>query len=166
MTNVPSFRVPYWTAFAFVTVTLGVGFIGLSIWAGPPVWRVLGVVLGLWFLERFTHRTVYRVELVGPELRARSMLRTWCVSLAEVRAITPGWALPWWRANRNHYVLLHQGGPRLFVWCGKGLAEFLACVAAVEPRLAQADADGVSRTEHSRGRTGFGRLALPEQADR
>ena len=105
--------------------------------------------------SRFEYFTLYRMELDAGRIRGRSTLKSWDFSLSEVEAIVPGWARPWWIADHNRYVVQLAGGGRLFIWSGKGLDDFLQCVAAEEPRLGLEDGFRSNRVERSRGRSGF-----------
>jgi len=80
---------------------------------------------------RFEYLTLYRLDLDAGQLSGRSTLRSWTFSLSEVEAIVPGWVRPWWAADHNRYVVKLANGPRLFIWSGKGLSEFLERVAQV-----------------------------------
>ena len=111
--------------------------------------------------SRFEYLTLYRLELDAGQIRGRSTLKSWAFSLSDVEAIVPGWLRPWWTADHNRYVVEFAGGGRLFIWSGKGLDDFLECVAAEEPRLGQKVEFRQNRVERSRGRSGFEAEAQP-----
>lgn len=126
------------------------------------VQMVLLVTVSAWVVGRFQYLTIFQLELDDAVIRGRSVLKAWTLQLSEVEAIVPGWRTSWWRADHNRYVVKRATGGDLFIWCGKGLTEFLKYVGSVEPRLGPKDEDGASRVERARGRSGF--RAGPEAA--
>ena len=155
MSGIPTYRTPLWWIIAPAFVFVGLLLIVASLWAGTPILTVVGTAFWIWILESFAYRTLFRVDLADRAIRGRSLLRAWVIPISEIEHITPGWTKPWWRSNSNHYVVTRAHGLRLFIWCGKGLAELLSYVGKAEPRLAQRPEDGVSRTERSRSPNGF-----------
>lgn len=176
-----SFRVPYWPAFAATAVFAPLGIVLVALWidflahlmvAGPAlavvvVQLTLLVTLFAVVAGRFEYLTLYRLELDGRQVSGRSTLKSWAFTLSEVEAIVPGWTRPWWIADHNRYVLELAGGGRLFIWSGKGLSQFLDCVAASEPRLRITEEHRPARAERSVGRSGFrpGFLSDVEETD-
>jgi hypothetical protein len=122
---------------------------------------VLAMVVLVGF--RFEYLTLYRLELDLEVVSGRSTLKSWTLPLSEVEAIVPGWDRPWWRADRNRYVVKLADGRRLFIWSGKGLDQFLECIGGAEPRLRLSAHDRANRAERARGKSGFrGRLPSSE----
>ena len=113
------------------------------------------VTASAWVVCRFQCLTLYRLELDGDVIRARSVLKAWNIQLSDIEGITPGWHKPWWTADHNRYVIEREECVDLFIWCGKGLIDFLECVGTVDPRLVPKQEDGTSRVERARGKSGF-----------
>jgi len=113
------------------------------------------IVVGVLGIERFCFRTLYRVRLDGHELQGRALLRNWVVPLSEIDVLLPGWRQSWWKANAHFYIVRRRSGRQLCIWCGKGLLDFLEVLGSVEPGLSLRDDDAPSKTERSRGRSGF-----------
>ena len=169
MSATASFRVPYWPFFAATAALTPLGLVLASLWlddraklttsvdgiAVVVIQLVLLVTVSAWVVGRFQYLTLFRLELDDGVIRGRSVLKAWSFQLSEVEAIVPGWRTLWWRADHNRYVVRRATGGNLFIWCGKGLIEFLRCVGTVEPRLGPKEEDGTSRVERSRGRSGF-----------
>jgi hypothetical protein len=164
-----SFRVPYWPAFAATAALAPLGIVLVALWiddlahlmVGGPALAVvvtqltLIMAVGAIVAARFEYLTLYRLELQASEVSGRSTLKSWTFSLSDIESIVPGWVRPWWSADHNRYVVRLSDGPRLFIWSGKGLNEFLDCVAVVEPRLRLGEAERDNRAERSRGKSGF-----------
>jgi hypothetical protein len=164
-----SFRVPYWPAFATTAALAPLGIVLVALWiddlahlmVGGPALAVvvtqltLIMAVGAIVATRFEYLTLYRLELEASEVSGRSTLRSWTFSLSDIEEIVPGWVRPWWSADHNRYLVKLTDGPRLFIWSGKGLTEFLDCVAAAEPRLRLGEAERDNRAERSRGKSGF-----------
>jgi hypothetical protein len=164
-----SFRVPYWPAFATTAALAPLGIVLVALWiddlahlmVGGPALAVvvtqltLIMAVGAIVATRFEYLTLYRLELEASEVSGRSTLRSWTFSLSDIEEIVPGWVRPWWSADHNRYLVKLTDGPRLFIWSGKGLNEFLDCVAAAEPRLRLGEAERDNRAERSRGKSGF-----------
>ncbi len=108
-----------------------------------------------WIVTRFEYYTLVRVELHGGAIRGRSVLKTWTIQLPEIDALVPAWRTSWWRADHNRYLVRRSDQRDLFIWCGKGLIDFLKCVGELDPRLAPSEHDETSRVERGRGRSGF-----------
>jgi hypothetical protein len=165
----PSFRVPYWPAFAATAALAPTGVVLVALWiddlahlmAGGPALTVVVTQLTLIMAvcaivaARFEYLTLYRLELRASQVIGRSTLKSWTFSLSDIEAIVPGWVRPWWSADHNRYLVKFADGPRLFIWSGKGLSEFLDCVGDAEPRLRLGDDERPNRAERSRGRSGF-----------
>lgn len=150
-----SWRVPYWWVFVGTFDVLFIGFVTLSIWSGAPVAVVVWLVFGAFTFDRFEYRTLYRLELEDDVLVCRSAVKRWRIPLSEVKSVIPGWRQPWWKKNGNVYVLSKNTGRPLYIWCGKGLFDFLTAIGSVEPDLMPRPEDGQSRVERSRGKSGF-----------
>ncbi len=169
-----TFRAPHWPLFALTGALAPLGFISVCVWlddlagmnssSGSMVVEALQLLLLLvgaaWIVARFEYHTLFRVELDGCAIRGRSVIKTWSIQLSEIDAVVPAWRTSWWRADHNRYVVRRSGHRDLFIWCGKGLNDFLKCVGEVDPRLAPSEHDEMSRVENGRGRSGFAR-ALP-----
>ena len=164
-----SFRVPYWPFFATTAALTPLGLVLACLWlderarltttgtgiAVVVVQLLLLVIVSAWVVGRFQYLTLFRLELDDGVINGRSVLKAWCLPLSEVEAIVPGWRTSWLRSDHNRYVVRRATGGDLFIWCGKGLTEFLRCVGSVQPRLAPNEEDGTSRVERARGRSGF-----------
>jgi hypothetical protein len=150
-----SYRVPYWWLFGGTFEVLLVGFIVLSIWIGSWGLLVFWLLFGAFTFDRFEYRTLYRLDLVDDLLVGRSVVRRWTIPTADVTKITPGWRRAWWRRNRNVYFMTRTRGRPLYIWCGKGLFEFLTAIGSVQPELSPRPEDGQSRVERSKGKSGF-----------
>ena len=163
------FRVPHWPFFALTAALVPFGFVSACFWlddmarlmtradaiALVVIQLILLLTAGAWLVYRFQYLTLYRLELDGDAIRGRSVLKVWNIQLSEIEAIIPGWRTSWWRADHNRYVVKRASDGDLFIWCGKGLIDFLKCVGVVDPRLAPNENDGTSRVERARGRSGF-----------
>jgi hypothetical protein len=154
MTQLASYRVPYWAAFAWTLSLLALALLAVALWEND--WASLFLVAFVAFcLESFLHRTLYSLEIDAESIHGRSLLKHWELPLGEIEALVPGWRRPLWRRNSNMYIVKRRRGPRLLIWCGKGLHDFLTVVGTVEPRLQPSIEDDVSRAERSRGHSGF-----------
>jgi hypothetical protein len=164
-----SFKVPYWPAFAATAALAPLGIVLVALWiddlahlmVGGPALAVtvtqltLIMALGAIVAARFEYLTLYHLELRASQVIGRSTLKSWTFSLSDIEAIVPGWVRPWWSADHDRYVVKFADGPRLFIWSGKGLNEFLDCVGAAEPRIRLGQTERPNRAERSRGRSGF-----------
>jgi hypothetical protein len=139
-----------------LTATTGVGT------ALVVVQLVLLVIAGAWVVARFLYLTLYRLELDRAAIRGRSVLKAWNIQLSDIEAVVPGWRTSWWRADHNRYVVKLRNRGDLFIWCGKGLIDFLRCVGDADERLAQSSEDDPNRVERRRGRSGFAGIAIPK----
>ena len=154
MAILASYRVPYWRAFSLVVPLFLIGVIAAAIWAvnwGSVVLLAIAII----GLERFTFRTMYEVNLGAGGLHGRALIKSWNIPLEQIADVIPGWRRSFWRSNPNVYVITRTSGPQLFIWCAKGLHEFLTAIGSLEPRLEPREEDGQSRAERSRGPSGF-----------
>ncbi len=164
-----TFRAPHWPLFALTGVLAPLGFVTVCVWiddvAGmnstsasmvvEVVQLLLLVAAWTWIVAIFEYHTLFRVELHDRAIRGRSVFKTWTIQLSDIDAVVPGWRTSWWRADHNRYVVRRSTHEDLFIWCGKGLIDFLRCVGEVDPRLAPTENDPMSRVENGRGRSGF-----------
>lgn len=164
-----TFRAPHWPLFALTGALVPLGFVSVCFWiddiagmnstsgsiAVEAVQLTLLLAGAAWIVARFEYYTLFRLELDGRAIRGRSVLKTWTIQLSEIDSLAPGWRTSWWRADHNRYVLRRSTHGDLFIWCGKGLTDFLRCVGEVDPRLAPNENDRTSRVENGRGRSGF-----------
>jgi hypothetical protein len=172
-----TFRAPHWPLFAFTAALAPVVFLTVCAWlddavgltatsaAGSALVVVQLLLLGTagaWVVARFLYLTLYRLELDRAAIRGRSVLKTWNIELSDIEAVVPGWRTSWWRADHNRYVVKLRNRGDLFIWCGKGLIDFLRCVAETDPRLAPSSEDDRNRVERGVGRSGFAGVAIPK----
>lgn len=170
-----TFRVPHWPLFALTAALAPVSFVSVCVWLDDAagltsttaatalvvVQSLLLFTAAAWVVVRFQYLTLYRLELDGMVLRGRSVLKVWNIRLSDIEAVVPGWRASWWRADHSRYVVKRKNQGDLFIWCGKGLIDFLLCVGEADSRLGPNARDGTSRVETTRGRSGFSGAALP-----
>ena len=172
-----TYRAPHWPLFAFTAALAPIVFVSVCAWlddaVGLTATTTAGTALvvvqllllgtaGAWVGARFLYLTLYRLELDRTAIRGRSVLKPWNIQLSDIEAVVPGWRTSWWRADHNRYVVKLRNRDDLFIWCGKGLIDFLRCVGEADDRLAQTSGDDPNRVERGRGRSGFAGVAIPK----
>lgn len=90
VTMLASYRVPYWRAFAVAVPLLLIGVIAAAIWVAN--WgSVVLLAIAIIGLERFTFRTMYRVDFDEGGIHGRTLIKSWNIPLKQVIDVVPGW---------------------------------------------------------------------------
>jgi hypothetical protein len=160
------YQVPHWSLLlGFIVIcqsaALAIGWAGTAnvigtAWTwGRWVFGVLWTILIGWSAYLMLARVVYRVELRGGVLRARSSIIRREVPVRDLTAVIPGWRQPLWRRNGNWYVIRRQNGRPLLLWGGKGVYDFLGILGQHRPDLMIGESHRSKRLERAVGRSGF-----------